>query len=316
MAIPYLAGARRAARVQAHVRRPPRAQLRTSGPPIPACRSGARSSARARGGRSTASPSFPGLVLLVLAPWGAVAGWRAGPRCGARSVTGLALSVAGAALAIGAGPNGWRRYAPYRLLFEYVPGWEALRATGRAWVVGLLGVGRARRARRARHRPLARRAHVALRGRRTIGLVTTVAVVGVLVEGYAPWTDRPDIRGVRGRRATRPSSRTLAACCTSPRSSRERAVAARSAASARPRTSTAPPRTTADPERVLRLLPAVVGAAVEGDAFATGRRRRSSTCATRHPLRGGARVGAWAARGTAARPRPRRALAPARHVRR
>ena len=138
-------------------------------------------------------PSFPGLVLLVLAPWGAVAGWRAGARLRRAVVTGLALTVAGAALAVGAGPTGWRRYAPYRLLFEYVPGWEALRATGRAWVVGLLGVGvLAGIGALAIGRWLA--GHTSLSKSAAIGLVTTLAVVGVLVEGYAPWTDRPDVR--------------------------------------------------------------------------------------------------------------------------
>ncbi len=138
-------------------------------------------------------PAFPGLVLLLLAPWGAIAGWRARARLRRAAITGVALTVAGAALAVGAGPSGWRRYAPYRLLFEYVPGWEALRATGRAWVVGLLGVG-----------VLAGIGALAIGrwlGRRTsltvpvaVGLVTTLAVVGVLVEGYAPWTGRPDVR--------------------------------------------------------------------------------------------------------------------------
>ena len=86
-------------------------------------------------------PAFPGLFLLVLAPVGAIAGWRWGARRRLATIAGLALVVVGLALGCGAGPTGWRRYAPYRLLFEYVPGWEALRATGRAWVVGLLGVG-------------------------------------------------------------------------------------------------------------------------------------------------------------------------------
>jgi hypothetical protein len=138
-------------------------------------------------------PAFPGLILLVLAPWGAIAGWRAGVRLRRAAITGIAFTVAGAALAVGAGPTGWRRYAPYRLLFEYVPGWEALRATGRAWVVGLLGVGLlAGIGTLAIGRWLARRTSLTVST--AVGLVTALAVVGVLVEGYAPWTDRPDIR--------------------------------------------------------------------------------------------------------------------------
>jgi hypothetical protein len=138
-------------------------------------------------------PAFPGLVLLVLAPWGAIAGWRAAGRTRRAVIAGGALTLAGAALAIGAGPTGWRRFAPYRLLFTYVPGWEALRATGRAWVVGLLGVGLlAGLGVEALGRTVARRTR--LPTRRAVGLVATVAVLGVLVEGYAPWTGRPDIR--------------------------------------------------------------------------------------------------------------------------
>jgi len=138
-------------------------------------------------------PAFPGLVLLVLAPIGAIAGWRAGGRVRRAVVTGGALTLVGLALGIGAGPTGWRRYAPYRLLFEFVPGWEALRATGRAWVVGLLGIGvLAGLGSLAVARALSR--HTSLTPRAALTAVAAIAVVGVLVEGYAPWTGRPDIR--------------------------------------------------------------------------------------------------------------------------
>lgn len=131
-------------------------------------------------------PAFPGLVLLVLAPIGAIAGWRADRRRTA-AIAGLALVLVGLALGLGAGPTGWRRLLPYRLLFEYVPGWEALRATGRAWVVGLLGVGLlAGLGALAVARWLARRVH--WRARTTVGVLAAVAIFGVLVEGYAPWT--------------------------------------------------------------------------------------------------------------------------------
>jgi len=131
-------------------------------------------------------PAFPGLVLLVLAPIGVFAGWRDRARRSA-VVAGLALVLVGLALGLGAGPSGWRRFAPYRLLFEYVPGWEALRATGRAWVVGLLGVGLlAGIGALALGRWLARRAHWSTRT--TVGVLAAVAIVGLLVEGYAPWT--------------------------------------------------------------------------------------------------------------------------------
>jgi hypothetical protein len=138
-------------------------------------------------------PAFPGVVLLLLAPVGAVAGWQARGSRRQAALAGGALTLAGGVLALGAGPTGWRRYLPYRLLFDYVPGWEALRATGRAWVVGLLGLGL-----------LAGLGALAIAewwtrrvqsDRRTVlAVVATVAVLGVLVEGYAPWTGRPDIR--------------------------------------------------------------------------------------------------------------------------
>jgi hypothetical protein len=138
-------------------------------------------------------PAFPGLVLLVLTPIGAIAGWRARGHARRAVITGGALTLVGAALAVGAGPTGWRRYAPYRLLFEYVPGWEALRATGRAWVVGLLGVGvLAGLGALAVGRWLARLTK--MQRTTAVLVVATIAVLGVLVEGYAPWTGRPDIR--------------------------------------------------------------------------------------------------------------------------
>ena len=131
-------------------------------------------------------PAFPGLFLLVLAPIGAIAGWRDARRRLA-VVAGLALVLVGLALGLGAGPTGWRQYAPYRLLFEFVPGWEALRATGRAWVVGLLGVGLlAGLGALAIGRWFAARFH--WRVRTVVGGVAAVALLGVLVEGYAPWT--------------------------------------------------------------------------------------------------------------------------------
>ncbi len=131
-------------------------------------------------------PAFPGLVLLVLAPIGAITGWRGAARRRTALVAGLALVLVGLALGLGAGATGWRRFLPYRLLFEYVPGWEALRATGRAWVVGLLGIGvLAGLGALAVGRWLARRGP---RTRTVVLAVAVVAVVGILVEGYAPWT--------------------------------------------------------------------------------------------------------------------------------
>lgn len=133
--------------------------------------------------------SFPGAVLLVLAPIGIVAGWR-DRRHRRATVTGLALAVTGAALAIGASDRGWRRFTPYRFLYEWTPGWRALRATDRAWFVGILGMGLlAGLGALAVGRWLARRSVP-----HAVALMAALAVVGVLVEGYAPWTDLPSVR--------------------------------------------------------------------------------------------------------------------------
>jgi hypothetical protein len=74
-----------------------------------------------------------------------------------------------------------------------VPGWEALRATGRAWVVGLLGIGLLAGAGLLATVRWSTR-HLRVDPRTLMVVVTTVVVVGILVEGYAPWTGRPDIR--------------------------------------------------------------------------------------------------------------------------
>jgi hypothetical protein len=132
--------------------------------------------------------SFPGAVLLVLTPIGAVAGWR-DRRQRRATVAGVVLVVTGAVLAIGASDRGWRRFTPYRALYEWVPGWRALRATDRAWFIGILGMGLlAGLGARAVGRWLTRR-------RLGVGAAAFVAlaVVGVLVEGYAPWTDLPSV---------------------------------------------------------------------------------------------------------------------------
>jgi len=136
-------------------------------------------------------PAFPGIVLLVLAPIGLVAGWRAGGDRRRATQVASALVVVGAFLGIGTGPTGWRRFMPYRLLFEFVPGWSALRATGRAWVVGLLGVGiLAGLGVAVLARWLARRESKVTR---VACILTTIAVLGILFEGFAPWTDRPTV---------------------------------------------------------------------------------------------------------------------------
>jgi hypothetical protein len=133
--------------------------------------------------------SFPGAVLIVLTPFGIVAGWR-DRRLRRCTVTGIVLIVTGAVLAIGASNQGWRRFTPYRALYEWVPGWRALRATDRAWFIGILGVALlAGIGARAVGRWL-----VARRNRVGVAIVSSLAVLGILIEGYAPWTDLPSVR--------------------------------------------------------------------------------------------------------------------------
>jgi hypothetical protein len=85
---------------------------------------------------------FPGAVVVLLALLGLLTGVRSKEQ-GDRAVVhlGAALTVVGGALAMGASNTGWRRFSPFRLIYEFVPGGEGLRATSRFWVVGLLGLG-------------------------------------------------------------------------------------------------------------------------------------------------------------------------------
>jgi hypothetical protein len=139
-----------------------------------------------------AEPAWPGLVVLLLAPVGAVTGWRARGRLRQTAIVGGAITLLGVILASGAAPSGIRAYSPYRLLFEYVPGFSALRATGRAWSVGMLGLGLL-----AGLGALAvmRWIGTASSRRRRVGVgVVAVLLVVFLVEGFAPWKDLPDVR--------------------------------------------------------------------------------------------------------------------------
>ncbi len=83
-------------------------------------------------------PTFPGVAIIVLALIGVLT-WRGRDR--RVLILAATLTVVGLVLAIGTSDRGWRRYTPYRLIYELVPGGDALRATGRFWLVGLLGVG-------------------------------------------------------------------------------------------------------------------------------------------------------------------------------
>jgi hypothetical protein len=136
---------------------------------------------------------FPGLVLLALAATGVVSAWRARGRLRVVGWAGVALTAVGAVLALGTAASGWRRYAPYRLLYEIGPPFDALRATARAWMIGLLGLGvlAGLGARAVAGWISARagdRAHV------VAAVVGSVVVVLVVLEGFDPWFDRPTAR--------------------------------------------------------------------------------------------------------------------------
>ena len=136
---------------------------------------------------------FPGATLLVLAVIGAVAAWRARGRARVAAVTGAALVVVGAAMAVGTAATGWRQYAPYRLLYELGPPFNALRDESRGWMIGLCGLGLL-----AGFGALALVHWVRPRvGRWTHAAevaVVTALVLLLLLEGYDPWFHRPIAR--------------------------------------------------------------------------------------------------------------------------
>jgi len=133
---------------------------------------------------------FPGIVLLGFGVAGAVHAWRRRGRIRTAAIAGGGLVIVGAALAIGTASDGWRQYAPYRLLYELVPPFDALRATARAWMIGLLGLGLlAGIGVKAFAGWLADR--FPTRARLVPAVVGTIVVLLVLLEGFDPWFDRP-----------------------------------------------------------------------------------------------------------------------------
>jgi hypothetical protein len=133
--------------------------------------------------------AFPGVTLLTLAASGLIRSVRNDePTTRRLAVAGLAFVLLGAFLALGTAGSGWRSWSPYRLLFEYAPGVRILRAAARAWVLGLLGLGLIA----GLGCRIARPSSAAPRNR-LVGVLAAVGVMGIVVEGYEPWADKPTV---------------------------------------------------------------------------------------------------------------------------
>jgi hypothetical protein len=143
--------------------------------------------------------TFPGVTVIALTllgvwRWITLRRRRADPTLTTALGGAVALVLVGGVLALGADASGWRQYTPYRLLFEVVPGFSALRASGRFWLIGLLGCGVLAGAAvqwavdRLRAVTPSWHDHVvpALAGAVVVGLV--------LAEGYRPWDDRVEAK--------------------------------------------------------------------------------------------------------------------------
>jgi len=120
---------------------------------------------------------FPGVTVLLLALLGL---W--GPAFGSRVRLGLGVgTVACAVLSLGlpsyAHPN--RGFTPYRLLYDYAPGWDGVRTPGRINTLTSLGLA------------LLAGAGLTVLQRRGVPrawrhLVAAAAVVAILAEGFGP----------------------------------------------------------------------------------------------------------------------------------
>ncbi|HEU5151291.1 MAG TPA: hypothetical protein VFU19_12385 [Iamia sp.] len=85
--------------------------------------------------------AFPGVTVLLLVGAGlaATAAWRR--RHGwAVPALGLVVTVVGALGAIGPGEGAWRGWTPYAIAFRFVPGFSAIRASGRFVLLVLVGL--------------------------------------------------------------------------------------------------------------------------------------------------------------------------------
>ncbi|CAN5239691.1 hypothetical protein BH20ACT3_BH20ACT3_01570 [soil metagenome] len=86
--------------------------------------------------------AFPGLTVTVLVVVGLtlLPAWRRRGGPGTVPTLGVVLLVVGSIAALGPGEGRWQDWTPYALAFRFVPGFSALRGSGRFVMVALLGV--------------------------------------------------------------------------------------------------------------------------------------------------------------------------------
>ena len=140
---------------------------------------------------------FPGAIALALGAIGVVIAWRSAGRVRTIVITAVALTLVGAVMAIGTASTGIRQFAPYRLLYEIGPPFSALRATARAWMIGLVGLsllaglGAAAVIGSLREWLSSRSPRVVLSS--TV-MAVLLFIVLILAEGFQPWPSQSKIR--------------------------------------------------------------------------------------------------------------------------
>ena len=137
--------------------------------------------------------AFPGLVViaLVVAGLALARSWRRREGSGAVPLVGVGLALVGAMGALGPGWGRTTGWTPYALAFRFVPGFSAIRASGRFVLIVLLGlavvaaVAVAEVAARIEDRDGGER-EIRPAGRaRIAGALAALVVAGLVVEGAA-----------------------------------------------------------------------------------------------------------------------------------
>jgi hypothetical protein len=146
---------------------------------------------------------FPGLAIVALAVIGLV-----GPPFSRRLRFGIGAGVlACAVLSLGLEESGSNLLRPYKLLFDYLPGWEGIRVPGR--LTTLTSLGLALLAAAGAHRVVARlgRPRLPWRSQGRAGVVAGVVIVAaVLIEGSG-FDLGPGLRGPSHPAVPKPPAR-------------------------------------------------------------------------------------------------------------